>query len=86
MKEHFKILEEALSLTELEVCSKVMILYQASNRCHLLDNTLRLLLTEMEQVSLLMSIQTGSWLAETIFKQPQARVIKVLLAIILLQI
>ena len=86
MKEHFKILEEALSLTELEVCSKVMILYQASNRCHLLDNTLRLLLTEMEQVSLLTSIQTGSWLAETIFKQLQARVIKVLLAIILLQI
>ncbi len=86
MKEHFKILEEALSLTESEVCSKVMILYQVSNRCHLLDNTPKLLLIETEQVSLLTFIQTGSWLAETIFKQLQARVIKVLLAIILLQI
>lgn len=86
MKELFKIREEGLSLTELEVCSKVMILYLVNSRCHQLDNILRLLLIEMEQVSLLTFIQTGSWLAQTIFKLPQARVIKVLLAIIHLQI
>jgi hypothetical protein len=79
MKELFKILEgeAALSLMGLEVCSRVMILYRDSSRCHLLDNTHRPLLIEMEQGNLLMFIQTGFWQEEIIFKRPQARAIKV---------